>query len=192
MEKATYEHADIMVCMRDQGLVLKEKSLVAYHKGTGRIMTVGNEAEKIREQDPEGIGVLSPLKNGRVADYSAAVGLFSALLLKVRGKKRFFRPAVAVCVPKGITQVEERALKEAVIQSGAREVMVTELAAKQFIEEVSEQSVKYKIVIVITKEEPENYVKEEIGRILEYAGQEGISRERLQALWEECRDGRPV
>lgn len=181
-----YEPADILIYVQDKGVVLKEKSLVAYHKESGKIVSIGTEAERLVENPQENILVCSPLRQGIVADYIVAVKLFSYLLNKALGKKPFRKPAVAVCVPKGISEVEKRAAEDVMHQAGAGELIITDIPLEQFAEEMSIKSPKlyqkYKVVIGIAKEDPESYLREQLSYILDYAAQMGISVDRVEAL----------
>ena len=186
----TYEPADIVIYIHNKGIVLREKSLVAANWETGKIEAVGIEAENMKTKNLKGIYVVSPLRQGMIADYQMAVVLFSRLLLKALGKKPLRKPAVGICVPKGITEVEKKAVEDALIQSGAREVLIADIPVEEFIREFIEKSPKlaskFKIFIGITKDEPERYIAEEFGQILEYARQEGISDERVEEVWRKC------
>lgn len=181
-QEGNYEPADIVVYIPDKGIVLKEKSLVAFYPETGKIAAFGKEAENISSGNPKGISVVSPLRQGMIADYMMAVKLFSHLLLKAFGKKTFRKPAVGICVPKGITEVEKKAMEDVFIQAGARDIFITDIPVKEFVKEFPKLSSKYKIIIGITKDEPEKYIMEEISQIFKYAQQEGISIESLAAL----------
>ena len=177
-----YEPADIVIYIQGKGMVLKEKSLVAFYPETGKIEAFGTEAEDIASKNLEGISVVSPLRRGMIADYTVAVKLFSHLILKALGKKPWRKPAVAICVPKGITEVEKKAVEDAIFQAGARELFIADIPAEEFVKEFSkfsDLSSKFKVIIGITKDEPENYIMEEIDQMLQYARQEGISAERV-------------
>ena len=76
MRDMNYEPADIIIYIRDKGIVLQEKSLVAYEEGSGKIIAVGNEAEGLAEAEKH-ILVRSPLRRGIVADYFAAAAMLS-------------------------------------------------------------------------------------------------------------------
>ena len=186
----TYEPADIVIYIHNKGIVLREKSLVAANWKTEKIEAVGIEAENMETKNLEGIYVVSPLRQGMIADYQMAVVLFSRLLLKALGKKPLRKPAIGICVPKGITEVEKKAVEDALIQSGAREVFIADIPVEEFVREFIEKSPKlaskFKIIISITKDEPERYIAEEFGQILEYARQEGISDERVEEVWRKC------
>ena len=185
----SYEPADIMIHVQGRGIVLKEKSLIAYQKKDDKIVASGTEAEQMVGQGMEDIVVVSPLRQGMVADYAVAVGLFSHMFMKALGKRPILRPAVAVCVPKGITSVEKQAIKEVLLQAVASEVMVTDIPAEEFIREFPvkfpKAYQKFKIIVGIMKDEPERYVEERLRDMLAYARQEQIPQERVHALFRE-------
>lgn len=189
MSQDAFEPADIIIYVQGRGIVLKEKSLIAFRKTDDRIVAVGAKAEAMIGKDIENIAVMSPLRRGMVADYPEAVGLFSQLLIKALGKKPILRPAVAVCVPKGITSVEKKAIEEALMGAGAKEVWVANSPAEELIREFSEkfpkEYQKYKIVIGITKDNPERYVEERLRDALIYARQEHVPIESVYELLQE-------
>lgn len=185
---ADYEPADIVIYIRGKGMVLKEKSLVAYDQITNKILAMGTDAERMTGKESENISVMSPLRRGVVADYFVAVQLFTWLLEKAWGKKPLFRTSVAVCVPEDMTEVEIKALVEVMCQSRTKDVTIIPFAVEQFVamakipEKLPPAYKKCRTVVGITKDEPENYVKEELGQILKYAGENGISTERITDL----------
>lgn len=183
-----YEPADIIIHVPGKGIVLKEKSLIAIQKADNKVVAVGTEVERIAERDLGDIEVISPLRQGMIADYPAAEVMFSMLLMKALGKKRKIRilmPAVVVCMPKGITSVEEMAVKDAFLMA-ASEVLIADVPAEDFIRENCEKSPKlyqkYKVIIDIAKDDPERYVEERLRDILAYAAREKISSEKMCAL----------
>lgn len=187
-----YEPADIIIYMQGKGIVLREKSLIAVRKDESKIVAVGTEAEAWREA--EDVIVLSPFRQGVIADYSAAEILLSRLLTRVLGKNSIFRkkPAIALCVPKGITPVEKVEILNALIQARAGNVFMTEIPVDRFIREFPEKYPaeyrKFRITVGIKKEEPERYVEERLREILAYAAQENISRERVCELLQRVRE----
>ena len=183
-----YEPADIIIHVPGKGIVLKEKSLIAIQKADNKVVAVGTEVEQIAERNLGDIEVISPLRQGMIADYPAAEVMFSMLLMKALGKKRKIRilmPAVVVCMPKGITSVEEMAVKDAFLMA-TREVLIADVPAEEFIRENCEKSPKlyqkYKVIIDIAKDDPERYVEERLRDILAYAAREQISSEKMCAL----------
>lgn len=182
-----YEPADIMIHIQGKGIVVREKSVVAYQKSDNKIIALGTEAYGMAGKDMEDIVVTSPLRQGIVADYVVAVKLFSYLLIKAIGKKPILKkPAVAVCVPKGITHVELVALHDVLMMARVKELFVTDHPMEEFLrefpEKCPEEYKKFKITIGITKDEPELYIKERMREILEYAGREQISQEKVCEL----------
>ena len=168
MEKLIrYEPADIEIHLRQKGMVLQEKSLIAVNKADGKILAVGREAEEKAGKHTEGVQVISPLRQGMIADYSAAVGMFQYMMTKIWGKRLLRKPDIAVCTPKGITEVEKKALEDALYQSGAKKLTIYEGALEQLTEEME----VYDVVISISRKEPERYIAEGISNILKYAGQ---------------------
>lgn len=185
-----YEPADIMIHIQGKGIVVKEKSVVAYQKSDNKIVAFGTEAYDMAGKNTEDIVVVSPLRQGMVIDYVAAWKLFSYLLQTAMGKKRPFlrRPAVAVCMPKGITPVEKKVLEDVLMIAGAKELFFSEISIEEFLGEFSEkypkEFQKFKITVAIAKDEPERYIKERIREVLEYAAQEQIPQQRVYELFE--------
>ncbi len=182
----TREPADIVIYLQDKGMVLKEKSLVAYEKSTGNIIAFGTEAEHMKTCSQGDLVICSPLQHGAVADYMAASRLFTGLLQRALGKKPVMKPRIAICVPPNLTEVEKKALEDAVREAGAREIWITDIPVDQFIREAPvkfpQLYKKFKITIGITKDDPEQYVRELLSDALAYANQAGISRERVTDL----------
>ena len=177
-----YEPADIIIHVPGKGIVLKEKSLIAIQKADNKVVAVGTEVEQMAERNLGDIEVISPLRQGMIADYPAAEVMFSMLLMKALGKKRILKPAVVVCMPKGITSVEEMAVKDAFLLATS-EVLIADVPAEDFIREFCEKSPKlyqkYKVIIDIAKDDPERYVEERLRDILAYAAREQISSEKM-------------
>ena len=94
MTNTKYEPADIEIYTKEKGLVLKEKSLIAYQESDGKILAVGTEVEQIANQHQDGVITLSPLRQGMVADYCAAVQMFKILLARACGKRQIGRAHV--------------------------------------------------------------------------------------------------
>lgn len=181
-----YEPADISVYVQGKGIVLKEKSLIAFRRSDNKIIAIGTEAELLIGKDPGSIAVISPLRQGMAADFLAAAELFSHLLAKTVGKKTFLKPAVAVCVPQGITLVEKKAIEEALLAAGAGQAFAAEMTLEEFLKDCAAKDPKayqkYKVIIGIGKDQPERYLRERLLDILQYAGREGISREQVVEL----------
>ena len=118
--------ANILVTLKGKGIVLKEPSVVAIDRRTGNIMATGSEAKEMLGRTPERIRAVRPLKDGVIADFTATGLMLKNLIEKIASRYNIGKPRVVVGVPSGITEVEERAVEEAVIQAGAREVYLIE------------------------------------------------------------------
>lgn len=112
--------ASVLVYVKGKGIVLREPSVVAINKDTGRIIAVGEEARRMLGRTPGNIVATRPLREGVIADYEVTEKMLRYFINKATGKRWFFRPRVMVCIPSGVTGVEERAVRQAAIQAGAR------------------------------------------------------------------------
>lgn len=118
--------ANTLVTLRGKGVVLKEPSVVAIDKKTNSILATGEEAKEMLGRTPEEIDAIRPLKDGVIADFNATQLMLKNLISKVSQRYNIVRPRVVVGVPSGITEVEERAVEESVLQAGAKEVYLIE------------------------------------------------------------------
>ncbi len=180
MGKIKYEPADIEIHIQEKGVVLKEKSLIAFDKVTCKVLAYGAEAESMTEM--ENVCVVSPMRQGMIIDYTVALEMFRHFIYKALGKKPLWKPRIALCVPQGITEVERKTIEDVMMQIGARELFITDFSMERFEMEMPKEYRQYKVIIGITKEKPESYISEELAGILEYARQQGISKERVEQL----------
>ena len=118
--------ANMLVTLKGKGIVLKEPSVVAIERKTGNIVATGVEAKEMLGRTPDRIKAVRPLKDGVIADFTATQLMLKNIIGKVSKRYSIGRPRVVVGVPSGITEVEERAVQESVIQAGAREVYLIE------------------------------------------------------------------
>lgn len=103
-------------------IVLEEPTVAAIVVEEQKMVAWGQEAQEMFGRVPESIEVTRPLQNGVIADYEVTEYLLEALLRRLCGPVRFFRPKVMISVPYGVTSVESRAVHEAALQAGSREV----------------------------------------------------------------------
>jgi rod shape-determining protein MreB len=118
--------ASVIVFKKGRGIVLHEPSVVAIDKNTNRIIAVGEEARQMLGRTPGHIVAIRPLKEGVIADYDTTEKMLSYFIRRIMGNKLFFKPRVIVCIPTGATDVEERAVRQATISSGARQAFIIE------------------------------------------------------------------
>lgn len=118
--------ANVLVTLKGKGIVLNEPSVVAIDKKSGQIVATGMEAKEMLGRTPDSIKAVRPLQDGVIADFSATELMLKNIIAKVCQQYNATRPRVVVGVPSGITEVEERAVEEATIQAGAKEVYLIE------------------------------------------------------------------
>jgi len=118
--------ANTLVYQRGKGVILQEPSVVAMQKDNGTVLAVGEEAKKMIGRTPGNIVAIRPLKDGVIADFDVTMTMMRYFITKSINKSFFTRPRVVVGVPSGVTAVEERAVREAALQAGAKEAYLIE------------------------------------------------------------------
>lgn len=118
--------ANTLVYLRGKGIIMREPSVVAVDTKTDEVRSVGHEAKAVIGRTPGSIVAVRPLKDGVIADFDITANMLSRFIKKVCGNSMFFRPRVVICIPSGVTEVERRAVKEASLKAGARQVSVIE------------------------------------------------------------------
>ena len=117
--------ATVLVFLKNKGIVLREPSVVAMDKGTGRLLKVGEEAQRMLGRTPGNIVAIRPLRAGVISDFDMTERMLREIIRKVTSFS-MLKPRLVICVPSGITEVEERAVIDAGIQAGARKVFLIE------------------------------------------------------------------
>ena len=111
--------ASVLVYVKGKGVVLNEPSVVAINKDDGRLLSVGADAQAMLGRTPGNIVAIRPLREGVISDYDMTERMLKEFIRKVSGSfHHIFKPRVIICVPSGITEVEERAVIDAGIQAG--------------------------------------------------------------------------
>lgn len=116
-----------LLYVRGKGVSMREPTVVAVDKITGKLLKVGEEAEKMLGRTPANIVAIHPIASGVISDYDMTTRMLQELISRVTSFS-FFKPRVIVCVPSSITGVEERAIIDATIEAGARKVYLLETA----------------------------------------------------------------
>lgn len=111
--------ANTLIYVRGQGVVLDEPSVVAVNVNDGRPVAVGMEAKRMMGRTPNHIKAIRPLKDGVIADFEVCEKMLRYFIQKVAGSK-WSKPRMVICVPSGITGVEQRAVQDAAEYAGAR------------------------------------------------------------------------
>jgi rod shape-determining protein MreB len=118
--------ANTLVYVRGRGIVLNEPSVVAINTANKQILAVGADAKRMIGRTPAHIQAVRPLKDGVIADFDVTEKMLRYFIQKVHVRRFLAKPRVVVCVPSGITGVEQRAVEEATISAGARAAFIIE------------------------------------------------------------------
>lgn len=119
--------ANTLVYVPGKGIVLNEPSVVAINTKTGQVVAVGSEAKRMLGRTPGHVQAIRPLVDGVISDFEITEEMISYMVKRaIKEHKTILGPRVVVGVPSGVTNVESRAVRDAVINAGAREVYIVE------------------------------------------------------------------
>lgn len=117
--------ASVLVYARGKGIVLREPSVVAIDQNTDKIISIGREAQKMLGRTSKNIVTVRPLKDGVISQYDVTLRMLKYFIHRACGNT-LIRPRVMICVPSGVSEVEERAVIDAANQAGARQTTLIE------------------------------------------------------------------
>ncbi len=135
--------ANTLVWVKNKGIAIREPSVIARHKKTKKIIAIGTEAKKMIGKTPASIVTIRPLRGGIISDFDATTAMISHYIQAVHEvgnilPSTFARPKVVIGIPSSVTEVERRAVWEAVLTSGARSAfLIEEPMAAAIGEEIS-------------------------------------------------------
>jgi rod shape-determining protein MreB len=112
--------ANVLVYVKGEGIVIKEPSVVALATRDNTVVAVGSAARDMIGRTPGTISVIRPMKHGVIADYLITEAMLRHFIGQVVGRINLIRPEVMICIPAGVTSVEQRAVRDAAEQAGAR------------------------------------------------------------------------
>ena len=118
--------ANTLIFMKGKGIIMREPSVVAVDTRTDTVRYVGQEAKEVIGRTPGSIVVVRPLKDGVIADFDITASMLQIFIKKAFNNSAFARPRVVICIPSGVTAVERRAVKEATLKAGAKQVSIIE------------------------------------------------------------------
>ncbi|PIP38375.1 MAG: rod shape-determining protein [Desulfobacterales bacterium CG23_combo_of_CG06-09_8_20_14_all_51_8] len=121
--------ANTLVYVKGKGIVLREPSVVAVrtdNRSKNKVLAVGIEAKKMLGRTPGNIIAIRPMRDGVIADFDVTEAMIRHFIHQVHNRRSFVRPRTVIAVPTGITPVEKRAVREAAISAGSREVFLIE------------------------------------------------------------------
>jgi rod shape-determining protein MreB len=112
--------ANVLVYVRGRGIVINEPAVVALAVRDNTVVAVGEEARTMIGRTPSSISVIRPMRDGVIADYLITEAMLRYFITKTVGRFNLIKPEVMVCIPAGVTSVEQRAVRDAAEQAGAR------------------------------------------------------------------------
>ncbi len=117
--------SNVLIYAAGKGIVLREPSVIALDKNTGKVLQVGSAARNMLGRTPGNVVAIHPLRDGVISDYELTARMLTEMIRRVT-KHSLIKPRMIVCVPSGITEVEERAVIQAATEAGARRVYLIE------------------------------------------------------------------
>jgi len=118
--------ANTLVYVKGKGIVLNEPSVVAISSKTRKVLSIGADAKRMLGRTPGNVSTIRPIKDGVISDFDYTKEMLKYFIQRIHNRKSFMRPRIIIGVPSGITQVEQRAVKDAAFSSGARDVYLIE------------------------------------------------------------------
>jgi len=118
--------SSVLVYVKGKGVVLKEPSVVAINKNTNQVLAVGSEAKQMLGRTPGNIVAMRPLRGGVISDYDSTQKMLRYFIRKVAKYVHLSKPRIIVCIPTGITQVEQKAVLDASYDAGANKTYLME------------------------------------------------------------------
>ncbi len=118
--------ANTLIFMKGKGIIMREPSIVAVDTKNDTVKFVGQEAKEVVGKTPGSIMIVRPLKDGVIADFDVTSSMLRIFIKKACGSSMFFKPRIVICIPSGVTEVERRAVKEASMNAGAKQVLIIE------------------------------------------------------------------
>ena len=121
--------ANTLVLVRGVGIVINEPSVVAIEKRSKRVLAIGSEAKQMVGRTPSDIVAIRPLRDGVISDFDVTEKMLEYFITKVHDQALLpipHRPRIVIGIPSGVTEVEKRAVHDAAMNAGAREVFLVE------------------------------------------------------------------
>lgn len=118
--------ANTLVYMKGKGIIMREPSVVAVNLNTNTVLAVGTQAKEMIGRTPGSIAAVRPLKDGVIADFGTTATMLKYFIKKAVKSNLFSKPRIVICVPSGVTEVEERAVRDAAKSAGAGAVELIE------------------------------------------------------------------
>lgn len=118
--------SNILVYKKNEGVILREPAIIALDENNTKVLAVGNEAKEMLGKTPSNINVVKPIVNGVITDFNLTEALLNYLFNEVNPGMNFLQPRVVICVPSGITDIASRAVEDAALHAGSRDIILVD------------------------------------------------------------------
>ncbi|SFF76541.1 rod shape-determining protein MreB [Halobacillus alkaliphilus] len=118
--------ANVLIHVKGKGIVLNQPTVVAMDRNTGKVLEVGEDAQRMVGRTPENIEAIRPLKDGVIADFDVTEAMLKYFIQKTNVRSFLSRPRMLICCPTNITKVEQQAIKQAAEKAGGKKVLLEE------------------------------------------------------------------
>ena len=118
--------SNILVYKKNEGIILNEPSLIVLDENNTKVLAIGNEAKEMIGKTPSDIHVVKPIINGVITDFNLTEALLSHFYNEVNPGMSLLQPKVVICVPGGITDIESRAIIDAALHAGSRDIILVD------------------------------------------------------------------
>lgn len=118
--------SNILVYKKDEGIIINEPSLMVLNDSNSKVLAIGNEAKEMIGKTPTDVHVVKPIENGVITDFNLTEALLNHFFSQVNSGMAFLQPKVVMCVPSGITDIASRAVVDAALHAGSRDVILVD------------------------------------------------------------------
>lgn len=118
--------SNILLYKKNEGLIIDEPSIIVLDENNTKVLAVGDEAKKMLGKTPSNLNVVKPIVNGVITDFNLTEAMLNYFFSKVNPGFAFIQPKVVICVPSGITDIATRAVEDAALHAGSREILLVD------------------------------------------------------------------
>ena len=174
--------ANILIFIKGKGIVLREPAVVAVDRDSNRVLAVGEEARNMIGRTPGNIVAIRPLRDGVIANFDITEAMIRYFIEKIVGKSFVFRPRIMICIPSGVTMVEQRAVQEAQEAiAKAQEAKAQLQAIKEEAARAAEQKQEAEKAVKAAKDEKARLEAEAVKRAAKEKAQKQLAKEKEAA-----------
>ncbi|WP_416334473.1 rod shape-determining protein [Anaerococcus sp. DFU013_CI05] len=118
--------SNILVYKKNEGVIINEPSMIVLDQHNTKVLAIGQEAKDMIGKTPSSIHVVKPIENGVITDFNLTEAMLKHFFNQVNPGTSIFQPKVVICVPSGITDIESRAIEDAALHAGSRDIILVD------------------------------------------------------------------